>query len=354
MGMPPGRDAVSVPGLDSKVNPKLTRAAGEVAAWVDYLLHPKSNNGPRVYRSRYGKPDSPFPDRNKDMDNKPNEYKTVSILEAFAGDPDAFVRPIQAIAGLRHELIDGTYQKLLQGYFTWKKAENAADPGEHAIPEGNVIRYAELNSARFDWNQMRTGWEGTLANAAYLYEEAIIRYQVVTENCLYVVAQHLTQYWVVFDKAGKDLLELMNAFTEECAAYSPGTESGGLTLDVESVAVSAVIAAVVTVLTAGTGGVTAGALFKTVVSTVLSKTLSEAKAAEKKNLALNKHHHLGDTAKQYLDEISRIEREVIDAVNGLTESLRGKLEQVRDQRRYEIGRDTGKFAETIPHVADFK
>src|SRR5262245_13667849 len=54
MGLPPGRDAVSVPGFDSSVNPKLTKAAGEVAAWVDYLLHPKSNNGPRVYRSRYG------------------------------------------------------------------------------------------------------------------------------------------------------------------------------------------------------------------------------------------------------------------------------------------------------------
>lgn len=350
MVLPPGRDAVSVPGFDEAVNPRLTRAAGEVAAWVDYLLHPHGNDGPRVYRSRFGEGDSPFPNRNEDMDSKSNEYETVSILEKFAADPNVFLRAVQAIAGLRQELVSETYDKLLKGYFTWSRSDRG--PGPDAISSDEVVHYAEMNPARLDWMQMRTGWEGKQANAAFLYEEAFIRFQVVTENCLYVVAEHLVRYWAIFDKAGKDLLELMDAFTEECASYDPTRTDSGYTVDIMSVVVSAMIAVTVTVITSGTA--TVGAVLKTAASTALSKTLNDPTPAQEKRLALEKHYHLRDTAQQYLDGIEAIEREVSAAVTELGDHLRRELDEVRGLRRYEIGRDTGTFADSIPHVADFK
>lgn len=347
MVLPPGRDPVSVPGFDASVNPKLTRAAGEVAAWVDYLLHPQDNDGPRVYRHRFGDPDSPFPSRNEDLDSRSDEYETVSILEDFAGDREALLRPVQAIAGLRHELIANTYDKLLKGYFTL--SDDDRGPGKGAIKN---FHYEEVSWARFYWFQMRTGWAGSQANAAALYEEGFIKFQVGTENCVYVVAEHLARYWAIFDKAGEDLLELMDAFTEECASYDPNAGSG-LTLDIMSIVVGAVIAVTTTVITGGVGTTVVQAL-RSAASATVSKTLNEVTRAQEKNLVLDKHRHLQDTAKQYVAGIEAIEREVADAITELRDHLRVELDDTRDRRRYEIGLDTGVFSESVPHVADFK
>ncbi|MGH3877265.1 MAG: hypothetical protein ACRDSK_09555 [Actinophytocola sp.] len=349
MALPPGRDAVSVPGLDDAVNPQLTRAAGEVGAWIEYLLRPEDNDGPRVYRSRFDEGDNPFPRRNEDLDSKSHEFETVSILADYANDPDALLRPVQAIAGLRHDVIGATYDKLLDGYFTW--STNDTDPGPEAIDD-KTLRYFEMNSARMDWAQMRTGWVGAEANAAYMYEKGFIRFQLVNENCLYIIAEHLARYSAIFDKAGRDLLELMDAFTTECANYEP-TGGGDLALDVMSIVVDVIIGATVTVLTGGIG-TTAKELLKGAASTALSNGMHQAAAEKKeKHLTLDKHYDLRDTTRQYLERVEAIEREVADAVNGLAGSLRRLVAQKRELREYETDTVGGPKSTKLPHPADF-
>jgi hypothetical protein len=349
MALPPGRDAVSVPGFDDAVNPQLTRAAGELGAWIEYLLNPQDNDGPRVYRSRFGDGDNPFPRRNEDLDSKSHEFETVSILEDYADDPDALMRPVQAIAGVRHDVISATYDKLLEGYFTW--STNDTNPGPEAIT-GETLHYFEMNSARMDWDQMRGSWEGTEANAAYMYEKGFIRYQLVNENCLYVIAEHLARYSAIFDKAGRDLLELMDAFTTECANYEP-TGGGDLALDIPSIVVDVIIGAAVTVLTGGIG-TTAKELLKGAASTALSNGMHQAAAEKKeKQLTLDRHYDLRDTTRQYLERVQAIEREVADAVNGMASTLPRDVTQQRENRAYETDTVGGPTSSKLPHPADF-
>lgn len=110
MGLPPGREAVPVPGIDSAVNPKRAKASGELAAWVEYLLHPESNDGPRIYRPLHPEtgPDAtdfesprrlPPADRDSPYEN-PDEYETVSVFEDFAADPSVFFKAAQAVSGI--------------------------------------------------------------------------------------------------------------------------------------------------------------------------------------------------------------------------------------------------------------
>jgi len=50
VGLPPGRQPIPVAWIDAENHPELATSAAELNAWIDYLYHPETNDGPRIYR----------------------------------------------------------------------------------------------------------------------------------------------------------------------------------------------------------------------------------------------------------------------------------------------------------------
>jgi hypothetical protein len=155
MALPPGRDAIPVPGIEESTNPRMTNAAAELAAWVEYLLHPETHDGPRIYRPLHPEtgPDatdfeSPFrmPPAQRDSPYEdPEEYQTVSVFEDFVVDPSVFYKAAQSVAGISAATIESTYDKLTKGCLTWRDAADAKDPGNGHI---GATSYEEKNATR--------------------------------------------------------------------------------------------------------------------------------------------------------------------------------------------------------------
>lgn len=356
MALPPGRAPMAVPGISPSYEPELYDAAGELNAWINYLLNPASNDGPRIYRPRGVTGRSPsdleMPGRVDSLEAQGNIYDTVSVLDAYAGDPDVFFRPAQAVSGLLEPTIEATYNKVATGCLTWTKVgvpepPDVSDDKNVPKPERvEDVEYPEMHPARFTWMNMRfsAGWISPENLAAGEYESDFIRFQVLTENCAYEVAKHLVRYRAIFLKAGEDMAKLMTALTEKFANPPVEGAGGGVDFDLKSILITGIATALTTVL----GG---GAAAPVVLASAAVDTLGEAaKSARQVTRGVHVHPYFHDTAKQYLDGVNRIEREVADAIRELADNMRTELDRLRDKRRYELYEDRGGVQMQVPHI----
>jgi hypothetical protein len=352
---------MTVPGISPSFEPELYDAAAELNAWINYLLAPASNDGPRIYRPRGVTGRTPsdleMPSRVDNLEAQSNIYDTVSVLDAYAGDPEVFFRPAQAVSGLVEPTIETTYTKVATGYLTWAREDVTTPPDASGGQSGSEpqpvedVEYPEMHPARFNWVNMRlaAGWTAPENLAAGEYEGDFIRFQVLTENCAYEVAKHLVRYRAIFMKAGEDIAKLMTALTEKFA-NSPVEGvgvGGGVDFDLKSIVITGVATALTTVLG---GGVTA----PIVLATAAVDTLGEAvKSARTTTRGVHVHPYFHDTAKQYIDGVDRIEREVADAVQELTDNMRTEVDRLRDKRRYEVYPGKGEIQTRVPHIRTY-
>lgn len=359
VGLPPGRAAIPVQGIEADANPKLAQSAGELNAWLDYLLHPGTHDGPRIYRPLHPEtaPDAtdfesprrmPPADRDAPYED-PREYETQSVLKDLAGDTGEFFKAAQAVSGFRTDIIETTFDKLTKGCLTYDNPDDvAATNGK--IDDLPPTRYPELHPARANWMEMRKTWVAPESVYAHKFEHDILNYQLVTENCLYAIAEHLVRYRAILHKAGEDIQALMNAMVEMCPKPKPPGEG---TFDLMSVLVTGIVALTTTVITAGSGGVTAGALLVSLVAEMLGEGVktAEQKVPENKLLLENKYY-LADVARQYFDGVNKIERDASDATKALFANLRGELDGLRRLREYRP-KQGGSTATTVPFFRDY-
>lgn len=348
MGLPPGRDPIRVDGINADETPRLAEKAGELAAWLDYLMDPWSNDGPRIYRptarnadrKEFESPERmPPPDRDAPYED-PKEYQTVSVLEQWSPDPDVFFRPVQAICSITSEAMTPTFNRLRTGCLTFyddavgtmpeTEREDTAKSQSHRAPP--PIQYNEENPARINWVGMRKSWVAVEDVSAHEFEFDFLNYQTITENAIFTIAEHLVRYKAIMHKAGEDMLALMDAMAELCPRPTP---EGGASFNLMSIVVTGLVAAATTVATGG-----AGTTFGVVLGGAAIEMLGEAvKTAERsgasaKELKLDNKEFLRDVAKQYIEEIEKIEREVAEAVQGLATNLNERLTVLRQQREY--------------------
>lgn len=359
MALPPGREAIPVPGIKESTNPKLAAASGELAAWVDYLLHPETNDGPRIYRPLHPEtaPDAtdfesprrmPPADRDSPYED-PSEYETVSVLEPFATDPSEFFKAAQAVSGISTATIEATYKKLTKGCLTWPDPDESRKPDEDKRIDQTP--YEELNATRANWAAMRNGWTALEAVSAFAYEEDFLRYQVYTENAAYIVAEHLVRYRAILHKAGEDVLELMKAMVEMCPKPAPPGQGN---FNLMSIVVTGIVAVATTVISAGSGGVAAPVLLGVAVTEMLGEAVKTAEnKGGKQELVLENHEYLRDTARQYLDAVNKIEQDTAEAINALRDSLRRELDRLREERRYEVLPQSGQNSDVVPEIANY-
>lgn len=346
MGLPPGMSAVPVAGIDAGADPELAKAAGEFNAWLQYLSNPQTNDGPRVYRSRFETDpearDAEFPARNQDL-NSQSEYVTVPVLERYAHDLGAFLRPVQAIAGVTEAELNKAYDKLVAGFFTM------AGLGEGRAKGRVDAQYKEMHPARDNWMQMRSGWSAPEANAAHEYEGDFITFHVYLENGFYAIAGHLAKYRAIFQKAGEDVTALINALTEKFARKHPYSGSD-FSIDFLSVVVTGLVAAATIVIS---GGAAAPVAFSIVVTEVLGEAIKTAEGKDKPKVLLENHYHLADIAAQYLDGVNRIEHEVAAAIRQVTDNLRHDLERLHSAREYQISGADPARSNAVPHLINY-
>jgi hypothetical protein len=346
MALPPGCAPIPVAGINPEINPLMARAAGELNAWIDYLLRPESHDGPRIYRPRPGTsgrefesvlriplsmPDVPY--------ENPDKYETASVLEEFAGDTAQFFRSAQAVCGIRTATIEPVFTKLVDGFLTWSRdgeprvpASDPHDPGKGQQPAPVPdMKYRDVTDTRINWVNMRKSWVAPEDSWAHEYERDFLDYQMRTENCLYAVAEHLIRYRAILDKAGEDILALMEALTRLCPRPAPNP---GGSPDLMSIVVTGIVAVATTVITGGGSAPTAAVLFGSAVTEMVGEAVKTAGRGAEKELVLDDADFLRDVAKEYLRSVEQIEREVADALTELRDSLGRRLDQIRQAREY--------------------
>lgn len=363
--LPPGRSANPVPGISPSLEPELYEAAGELNAWIDYLLDPHSNDGPRIYRPRgqegRGPSDLEMPGRVDNLDEQDHIYDTVSVLDDYKDDPGVFFRSAQAVAGVVEKIIEGTYDKLATGVLTWHKegvarASNVPDEqpdgktggGDNHDKPVEGVPYPELHPARFNWTAMRNGWHAPENLAASDYEGDFIAFQVLTENAVYEVAKHVVRYRTMFMKAGEDIARLMKALTEKFANPPNEGVGGGVKFDFPSILINAIVSAATTILTGG-AGLTVKELLKSATSSALSSAMTSTKVTRQ----LDVHQQFYDTAKQYVDGVEKIEKETADAIKELTDHMRSEIEKLRDQRTYLVFNSNFGSHTEVPRIQSY-
>jgi hypothetical protein len=340
--LPPGRGPIPVPGIDAGVDPELAKATGELNAWIEYLLHPESHDGPRIYRDLgFGDldHDSEMPHPSPELDEEPG-YQVVSVLDGYAADPGVFFRPAQSISGVSEATIRATYDKMVKGCITW------LDTAHHpANIDGSVadIKYPEINPTRLNWMEMRSGWQGKQDLYAHEYEGDFLRYQVLTENAMYVAAEHVVRYLGIFQQAKREITELTNKLTEK---FATRPKAGSASADWFSVLITGLTVVAVTVITGG--GATAGVTLAEATTEMLGEAVKTGKPA-----TLNGNYHFRDDAKEYLDHVNQIEQDVQHAIEQLYESLRMQIDQIRERRRYEALPQSHTQMTSVPHFKDY-
>ncbi len=369
MALPPGRDAKPVPTIDADLNPRMAKAAGELNAWLDYLLHPETHDGPRIYRPLHpetapDKTDFESPHRMPPADRDapyedPREYRTVSVFEEFAGDTAQFFTAAEAVCGIDTTVIEPVFIKLTEGCLTWHREgernmpeAEATDTSKDQVPSTppDDVTYKELTNTRVNWVGMRKSWVAIEDVYANEYEADFLDYQLITENCLYTVAEHIVRYRAILHKAGEDIATLMEAMTALCAKPAP---EGQGSFNMFSVVVTGLVAVTTTVITAGAGGVTAAALLGAAAVEMVGEGLKTAEQkGARKELVLDNAYYLRDVAKQYLREVEQIEREAAAAIQDLYQSLQRELARLREARRHDLMPYTG-VTDAVPVLADY-
>jgi hypothetical protein len=343
MVLPPGRQPIPWPGINATTDPVLAKAAAELNAWVDYLAHPETNGGPRIYRPVPGREltpdmgtrhDIPSP-RAVDTDADPN-YHVVSALEGYATDPSELFKAAEAVSGVSEAAINEAYAALTQGCFTFPPADHspsAPPPGEGpSIPDRDGDLYGELSQIRVDWVTMRLSIVSTEGIHAQLFEDALISFQVYVENGYLRVAEHLVKYRAIFQQAGEDMAKLMDALTQRFASYGQGK---GLEIDLRSFLLTGLVEVACAVITGG-----ASSAFRVMtIAEVATQMVGDAgktakdKGQEPKN-PIDDHPLIVDTVKQYLEAMAAIERNTASAISDLSLHLHTKLVELEQRRLY--------------------
>lgn len=346
----PGHDAIK--GINATTDPELAKTASELVAWIEYLLHPESNDGPRLYRDRFkgptGEPvpDAEFYQRNEHLDSQSHQYTAHSVLEGYE-DIKRFFYAAEAVSGIDENLIQATYQKLAEGCFTWDLQDDKDVKGDS--PERIAdVPYPELHPARLNWMQMRKSWQGDLDTRAHEYEGDYIRFATYTENCLYILAEYLAKYRAIFQKAAEDVNALMKGLMEQFEQSTKFRGGGGLTFDWKSIIITGLVAAVSTVLAPGA---TAALALRMVAVNVIGEAVKTGKAAEHK---LGGQQYTRDVARQYLEAVDKIGAETVAAVTELAQAMRRAVNEVRDKREYQVKPTDGdKKSIYVPFYRDY-
>ena len=361
MALPPGCEPIPVDGIRAEINPRMAEAAAELNAWVQYLLHPESNDGPRIYRQNgvtgSNPSDMEMAYRVHRLDDQATIYDTVSVLEEFADDPGCFFRSAQAVCGIDTEVIEETFVKLVDGVLTWHREGDPSMTEAEAVNEnkGQVpwtapdMKYMDVTNTRITWVGMRKSWVAKEDVWAHRYEGGFLDYQMATENCLYAVAEHLVRFRAIMHKAGEDILALMEGLIRLCPRPAPAEVQ--VSVDVKSIVVTGIVAATTTVLTGGAAGVTAAVLLGAAAVEMAGEAVKTASA--KKDLVVGNKDYLRDVVREYLKDAEQIEREVAEALTDLGDSLRRRLDQIRQAREYRCYQES-PITDKVPFFDDYR
>jgi hypothetical protein len=361
MVLPPGRQPIPWPGINATTDPILAKAAAELNAWVDYLAHPETNGGPRIYRPVPGREltpdmgtrhDIPSP-RAVDTEADPH-YHVVSALEGYATDPSELFKAAEAISGVSEAVINEAYAALTQGCFTFPPADDspsAPPPGQGPpIPDRDGDLYDELSQIRVDWVTMRLSIISTEGIQAQAFENALIRFQVYVENGYLRVAEHLVKYRAIFQKAGEDMAKLMDALTQRFATYGQGK---GFEIDLRSFLLTGLVEVACAVIT---GGLSAAFQVRTIGEVVTQVVGDAGKTAKEKgqepNNPIDDHPLIVDTVKQYLEAVAKIERDTALAISDLSLHLHTKLVELEHRRLYQ-NKLTQANSDMAPQFLDY-
>lgn len=367
MTLPPGRRPIEVTGIDKKTSPELWKAAGELNAWIDYLSHPESNSGPRLYRPVHPGDQSPtgskyvdlsVPSGPTDMDNDPS-YTVMSVLDGYAADPAELFKAAQAVSGVDEGVVTKGYSNFLQGCFTYPEDQipelsgkspsggtGASAPAPTAPPRGQNC-YPELSQIRGDWANIRNGWVSTENNDAQAYEDDFIRFQVYLESSFLKLGEYLVKYVEIHRKAGKDIATLMDHLTQQFAQYQPRSE--GFTLDLKSFLITGIVELVCAVLT---DGVSLAFQAKSLGAAGAQMVGDGAKTLHPTDTPLQSAYFITEVVKQYLDAVNKIEQDVSAALARLKADLNNTMGELRNDRAY-VSKITQKSSDQAPQFHDY-
>jgi hypothetical protein len=363
MVLPPGRQPIPWPGINATTDPVLAKAAAELNAWVDYLAHPETNGGPRIYRPVPGREltpdmgtrhDIPSP-RAVDTEADPH-YHVVSALEGYAADPSELFKAAEAVSGVSETAINEAYAALTQGCFTFPppathspsaSPPNTSDTGG-PVRDGEM--YGELNQIRVDWVNMRLSIISPEGIYSQLFEDDLIRFQVYVENGYLRVAEHLVKYRAIFQQAGEDMAKVMDALTQRFATYGQGK---GVGIDLRSFLLTGLVEVACAVIT---GGVSAAFRVMTIAEVATQMVGDAGKTAkgngQETNNPIDDHPLIVDTVKQYLDAMAKIERDMAAAISDLSLHLHTKVVEL-EQRRLFQNRLTHVNSNMAPQFLDY-
>lgn len=359
MTLPPGRGPIPVPGIDAATDPELAKAAGELNAWVDYLSHPTTNNGPRLYRPTVEKNvsnqtlvDMPA-SKPLDLENDPN-YRVVSALDGFATMPDEFFISAKAIAGIKESELSRGYDALAKGVFTFPPPSQHVDgkpkDGEKAPePVRDNDLYDELGQIRIDWLSMRSGWTSNENVDAQLFEDDVIRYQVYVENGFLRIAEALVKYRMIFKKAGEAMAKQMDGLTQRFATYQQGA---ALDIDWKSIILTGITSLTCAVISGGAGAAFELLTLAEAGADMLGEGGKTTKSVPEAENPIDDHPFLKDTVIQYVANMGKIEKDAASAINDLWLDLHTRLAELEQARRYTT-RETHVARDSAPQFMDY-
>jgi hypothetical protein len=357
MTLPPGRQPASAPGINAATDPELAKSAAELNAWVDYLSHPETNNGPRIYRpvtakDVYGRTLVDMPSAKPlDIENDP-AYRLVSALDGFAVVSDELFRAAQGVSGVNEATINEAYSAFTQGCFTFppgpghSAAPAPTDRGPGSGPVRDPGMYTELSQVRTDWLAMRHDWTAWEFQDAQLFEDDLIRFQVYLENGFLRVAEALVKYRAIHQQAGKDIAKQMDGLTERFSKYQ---QSADFSIDLRSLILTGIVEIGCAILT---DGLSAAFKVKSLGEAAIQVIGDGGKTASYEDHQIGDNPLIFDTVKQYVAAVNQIESDAARAINDLWMDLHTRLGELENGRRY-TNLNTGVSSNSAPQFMDY-
>ena len=361
MTLPPGRGPIPVSGINAATDPEMAKAAAELNAWIDYLSHPETNNGPRLYRPVVAKNinnqtlvDMPAA-QPLDLENDPN-YRLTSALDGFATMPDEFFISARAIAGIDEGAISKGYDALAKGCFTFPPPSGLAanpDPkgsGTKTVTGDNQF-YDELDVIRIDWNSMIDGWTAPEHLDSQLFQDDIIRFQVYVENGFLRIAEALVKYRMIYKKASEAMAKQMDGLTQRFATYQQGA---ALDIDWKSIILTGITSLTCAIISGGASAVLEVATLAEAGADMLGEGAKTTKSVDvpKSDNPIDDHPFIKDTVIQYVANMAKIEKDAASAINDLWMNLNSRLGELEQGRRY-TNKDTQVSSNMAPQFMDY-
>lgn len=358
MALPPGRGPIPVAGINAATDPEMAKAAAELNSWIDYLSHPETNNGPRLYRPVVAKNidnqtlvDMPSA-QPIDLENDPN-YRLTSALDGFATMPDEFFISAKAIAGIDEGAISRGYDALAKGCFTFPPPSGlAANPnpagGTKSVTGDNQF-YDELDVIRIDWNSMIDGWTAPEHLDSQLFQDDVIRFQVYVENGFLRIAEALVKYRMIYKKASQAMAVQMDGLTKRFATYQ---QNAALDIDWKSVVLTGITSLVCAVISGGAGAVLEVATLAEAGADMLGEGGKTTKPAPTEENPIDDHPFIKDTVIQYVAHMAKIEKDAASAINDLWMNLNSRTGELEQARRY-TNKDTNVSSDSAPQFMDY-